>query len=362
MVVTDDHAAGTAFLVDFLRASNVLFMSEMISSFRCRRLLCGSSWLPSPSTKSTASRRPVTSQSTAEKLGVLRLLREVAVERRGRGNSTTRRSPLRAPARSLLRENRRRGNGAWPATAGTTACCHALCCSRSRSQEREAASARAARRRAPLLGSLAPRARDSSCSTVGERLPRERSAPGRVTLTSASSSGRRGSPPWRTSSTATASRSMRRRTSASRAGWPASAAAHVSRASRGRGVGHFARVLDEQEVAKMLEQVVDEPREILSSVREPPRRRRAGRRCRDRRRDGRRCGRVASSSTAPRSCSTDCTVIFLLAAAASWSSRETAAAARALRAMSRATRQALRASRRRQHGARAGEPRRSAAA
>ena len=37
---------------------------------------------------------------------------------------------------------------------------------------------------------------------------RERSAAGRVTLTSASSSGRRGSPPWRMSSTATASRSI----------------------------------------------------------------------------------------------------------------------------------------------------------
>ncbi len=44
---------------------------------------------------------------------------------------------------------------------------------------------------------------------------RERSAAGRVTLTSASSSGRRGSPPWRRSSTATASRSQSRTTVAS---------------------------------------------------------------------------------------------------------------------------------------------------
>ena len=41
------------------------------------------------------------------------------------------------------------------------------------------------------------------------------SAAGRVTFTSASSSGRRGSPPWRMSSTATASRSMSRTTAGS---------------------------------------------------------------------------------------------------------------------------------------------------
>ena len=44
---------------------------------------------------------------------------------------------------------------------------------------------------------------------------RARSAAGRVTFTSASSSGRRGSPPWRMSSTATASRSIKRSTVAS---------------------------------------------------------------------------------------------------------------------------------------------------
>ena len=62
-------------------------------------------------------------------------------------------------------------------------------------------------------GAPAPqRWRASSSSTRCASDSRWRSACGRVTFTSASSSGSRGSPPWRMSSTATARRSIRRST------------------------------------------------------------------------------------------------------------------------------------------------------
>ena len=57
-----------------------------------------------------------------------------------------------------------------------------------------------------------PASRCSSWSRRNAIDSREKSPPGRVTLTRASSSGSRGSPPWRWSSTATASRSQSRST------------------------------------------------------------------------------------------------------------------------------------------------------
>ena len=93
---------------------------------------------------------------------------------------------------------------------------------------------------------------------------RERSAAGRVTLTSASSSGRRGSPPWRMSSTATASRSISRITVGSPS-WFAWARSR-SRALLGhrQRLRHLAHVLHEQQVAQVLDQLAHEPAEVVA--------------------------------------------------------------------------------------------------
>ena len=112
---------------------------------------------------------------------------------------------------------------------------------------------------------------DAPCSSRSSRKAidsRERSLAGRVTLTSASSSGRRGSPPWRMSSTATASRSSSRSTVASPS-WFACARSRsrVSSVDAAR-LRHLAHVLDEHQVAQVLDQVEDEPAEVVALLRE----------------------------------------------------------------------------------------------
>ena len=97
---------------------------------------------------------------------------------------------------------------------------------------------------------------------------RARSAAGRVTFTSASSSGRRGSPPWRMSSTATASRSINRSTVASPI-WFAWASSRSRRLlGHGHRGGNLAEMLDEHELAQVLEQVHDEPAEVVPALRQ----------------------------------------------------------------------------------------------
>ena len=97
--------------------------------------------------------------------------------------------------------------------------------------------------------------RDSSTSSRWASESRERSAWGRVILTSASSSGSRGSPPWRMSSTATASRSIRR--SDGRLGQLVRLLAQPLAGLLGDGqrLGHVADVLHEQELAEVLDQL-----------------------------------------------------------------------------------------------------------
>ena len=95
--------------------------------------------------------------------------------------------------------------------------------------------------------------------------------PGRVTLTSASSSGRRGSPPWRMSSTATASRSISRRT----VGLPELVRLRLQPLARllaRRGAsGTSPQMLREHELPQVLDQVEDEPAEVVARApRAPP--------------------------------------------------------------------------------------------
>ena len=109
-----------------------------------------------------------------------------------------------------------------------------------------------------------PCGRDSSSSSRWASDSRERSACGRVILTSASSSGSRGSPPWRMSSTATASRSIRRSTVGSGSWFACSRRrSRVSSVTRQR-LRDVADVLDEQELAEVLDQLGDEPTEVLT--------------------------------------------------------------------------------------------------
>ena len=159
----------------------------------------------------------------------------------------------------------RSGVGARPARAGSASLC----------EPGSRAPARARRLRAGVPCSSRSR-RNASDS-------RERSAAGRVTLTSASSSGRRGSPPWRMSSTATASRSISRTTVAARQLVRLLAQPLARLVGHGQRVRHLVHVLHEQQVAEVLEQVGDEPAEILAPARRAPRGTAARRRCRCRR-------------------------------------------------------------------------------
>ncbi len=131
-----------------------------------------------------------------------------------------------------------------------------------------AAAGAAGVRRGQAAGGGAPVSRCSSWSTRNASDSRERSEPGLVTLTSASSSGRRGSAPWRESSTATASRSQSRSTVGAGELVRLLAQPLARLVGDGQRVGHVAHVLDEQKVAQVLEQVGDEPAEILALLRE----------------------------------------------------------------------------------------------
>ena len=94
------------------------------------------------------------------------------------------------------------------------------------------------------------------------------SAAGRVTFTSASSSGRRGSPPWRMSSTATASRSISRTTVGCAELVRLRGEPLARLVGQRQRVRHLAHVLHEHQRAQVLEQVEHEPAEILALRRE----------------------------------------------------------------------------------------------
>ena len=124
------------------------------------------------------------------------------------------------------------------------------------------------------------------------------------------------------SSTATASRSISRSTVGSRQLVRLLAQPLARLLGDRQRVGHLAHVLDEQQVAEVLEQVGDEPAEILALLGELlDEDERAGGVAVD---DVSQRRKSASSSTAPSSWSTDCTVICCSVAAASWSSVDTA--------------------------------------
>ena len=90
----------------------------------------------------------------------------------------------------------------------------------------------------------------------------------------------------------------------------------------GQRVRHLAHVLDEQQVAQVLEQVGDEPAEVLALLGQLlEEAERAGGVASTTRSQSR---KSTSSSTAPSSCSTSCTVIGRRSRTASWSSVETA--------------------------------------
>ena len=158
--------------------------------------------------------------------------------------------------------------------------------------------------------------------------------PGRVTLTSASSSGSRGSPPWRMSSTATASRSSSRITVGSPS-WFACARSR-SRVSSVTGSVSGTSCMCWTSIRWRrcsIRSETSRPRswpcsESSSTNVSAPAVSRSTTRSQSR--------KSASSSTVPSSCSTACTVTFPSVADASWSSVETASryAPRAPRATS----------------------------
>ena len=218
--------------------------------------------------------------------------------------------------------------------------CHASCsCS---SSTDGGSAARAARPdvspRAPSRGlslgqrPLRPR---SSWSRRNASASRDMSAAGRVTFTSASSSGRRGSPPWRMSSTATASRSISRTTTGAPS-WFACAASRsrvssVSGSESGTSPMCWTSISARRcssrsstsrpmscPCAASCSTNVSAPAVSPSTTRSQSR-------------------KSASSSTAPSSCRTSCTVIRPSVAAASWSSVDSASryAPRAPRAIER---------------------------
>ena len=212
-------------------------------------------------------------ERVAEQRRVLRLLRELAVERRR--STGTRASACRPPS-SAGRASRehRRGRDRALLDGGQDRPLPRLLelLELERGRRGGAGATRSALLR-PVPGHRSGasavdrdgrmRPRCSSCSSRNASDSRERSAPGRVTLTSASSSGRRGSPPWRMSSTATASRSISRSTGRLaelvrlRAQPLARLLGHRQR------LGHLAHVLHEQQMPQVLEQIGDEPAEVL---------------------------------------------------------------------------------------------------
>ena len=109
-----------------------------------------------------------------------------------------------------------------------------------------------------------PAGRASSSSRRWASDSREMSAWGRVTLTSASSSGSRGSPPWRMSSTAIARRSIRRSTVGSGSWFACSRSRSRVSSVTGSDSGNVTDVLDEQQLAEVLDQIVDEPADVLA--------------------------------------------------------------------------------------------------
>src|SRR5262245_60820170 len=182
-------------------------------------------------------------------------------------------------------------------------------------------------------GAGAPCSRDSSWSIRCESDCRERSAPGRVTFTSASSSGSLGSPPCRASSTATASRSISRSTTGSPSwfawersrsrvssvtGTEAGTSPRCCTSSRWRRCSSRSATSRFRSCPWSASSSTNARRPAVSAstIRSPIR-------------------KSASSSTAPRSWRTDCTVTAPSVAAASWSSVETASRnePRALRAI-----------------------------
>ena len=121
---------------------------------------------------------------------------------------------------------------------------------------------------------------------------RERSECGRVTFTSASSSGRRGSAPCR--DVLDRDREEVDEPQDGRLGELVRLLAQelLRLLGDGQRVGDVAHVLDEQQVPEMLEQVGDEPAEVLPLLRRAPRRRAARRPC-----PGRRPCRRAAAAT-----------------------------------------------------------------
>ena len=105
-------------------------------------------------------------------------------------------------------------------------------------------------------GAWLGRGRRARAARAGRRATRARGPPpGRVTFTSASSSGRRGSPPWRMSSTATAQQ-VDQPEHGRLAELVRLLAQPLARLLGHRQrLGHLAHVLDEHQVAQVLEQV-----------------------------------------------------------------------------------------------------------
>ena len=264
-----------------------------------------------------------------EQRRVLRLLGELAVERGLRGNSTVSVSSAR-PFGCASRRTEAVGIEC-SSTAGRIVRCHASCSGSSSSDGGPAGAPAAAPRPPDLALPAAARGLSPGHGSNGTRARAARAgrpwtrATGRQPAASPSRTRARAAAAGRRPGAGPRPRPRAGRTAEDRrlAELVRLLAQPVARLLGHRQrVGHLAEVLDEHQVPQVLEQVGDEPPEVLSLLGELlDERQRAGRVAVDDEVESR---KSASSSTAPSSCRTDCTVTFFSVAAASWSSVDSA--------------------------------------